>query len=104
MWRPVFREFPLPPGGGAAAGEGSNAETYAFLPSSGPFLMLALSGSRSARATFSRREKDSLAASSPNLDNSAPGGRGTSREKTDLFNAAGKREYRIDRISDFLDS
>src|SRR3989442_15376260 len=31
---------------------------WAYLPSSGPFLMLALSGSRSPRATFSRREKD----------------------------------------------
>ena len=44
-----------------SAGEGSNAETFTHsCPHPALTLGFALSGSRFARATFSRREKDSL--------------------------------------------
>src|SRR2546426_171735 len=51
---------PLPPGEGGAKRRvrARMPKHWAFRPHPAPFLMLALSGSRSARATFSRREKD----------------------------------------------
>src|SRR6185503_257607 len=54
-----------------AAGEGEKRPHPAL------FLMLALSGSRFARTTFSRREKDSPRKWFANLDSSAPKGQNT---------------------------